>query len=98
MLRALVTNSPEALNALPPYTLAGAARGLVRKELARAAYEEGGAVVDVRPTDFGRSYFAAYPSLRNPIPWGRVLQWAGVVLAAASVGVVLFACKRLGLL
>lgn len=98
LLRALVTNSPEALNALPPYTLAGAARGLVRKELARAAYEEGGAVVDVRPTDFGRSYFAAYPSLRNPIPWGRVLQWAGVVLAAASVGVALFACKRLGLL
>lgn len=76
--------------------LAGAARGLERKGLARAAYEEGGAVVDVRPTDFGRSYFAAYPSLRNPIPWGRVLQWAGV--AACVLVAVLLASRRLGLL
>lgn len=76
--------------------LAGAARGLERKGLARAAYEEGGAVVDVRPTDFGRSYFAAYPSLRNPIPWGRVLQWAGV--AACVLVAVLLAGRRLELL
>lgn len=76
--------------------LAGAARGLERKGLAVAAYEEGGEVVDVRPTDFGRSYFAAYPSLRNPIPWGQILRWAGV--AAWPLLAVLFACKRLGLL
>lgn len=76
--------------------LAGAARGLERKGLAVAAYEEGGEVVDVRPTEFGRSYFAAYPSLRNPIPWGQILRWAGV--AAWPLLAVLFACKRLGLL
>lgn len=72
--------------------LASAARGLEAKGLARAAYEEGGAVADARATALARQYVAAYPSLRNPVPWGLVRTWLAIALAAGSLAVALFAC------
>lgn len=91
LLRMLMAGGVAELGTLGPAAraeVAFAARGLEAKGLAWVEYEEGGAVADARATVFARQYVAAYPSLRNPVPWGPALTWVTLALCAAALAVL----------
>lgn len=81
--------------AFPRHAFNAAVRSLERAGLVRAAYAEGGEVVEVKLTSEARQYLAENPGLRNPVDWRWVVTSA-ISLLSAAIGVIamLVACGR----
>lgn len=80
----LVANKQERPETYPEHIYIGSILSLERKGFITGAYSEGGKVIDVRMSPFGRAYLFDNPNLRNPLPWGAV--WAAVAAFAAVAG------------
>ncbi len=64
---------------------------LQQKQLVHVAFTEGGIVVDVRLTDYGKQYVSEYPHLSNPINWNTLIAIIGVIVSIIALCV---ACNK----
>lgn len=75
----------------PRHVYTACVDSLERKGLLAVAWVEGHTPVLVRVSDYGRSYIAMNPRLRNPVDWKWVVTTGIAVagLVAAVVGIVI---------
>lgn len=76
----------------PLHIFNASVRSLHNIGLVQGAFEEGGAVVDTRLTQYGRQYLAKNPRLANPIEWGKVSAIVATIGAIVSILALFVAC------
>ena len=77
----------------PIHIFNGCIRSLERKGLVKAAYLEGGGVEAVRLTPEGRLFLAENPTLKNPIDWVRIIEFA-IPLIISIIALFVSCAKR----
>ncbi len=92
VLRMIANGVVECPAEYPLHLFNGAVRMLQQKQLIHVAFAEGGSIVDVRLTDYGKQYVAEYPHLANPINWNTLIAIIGVLVSIIALCV---ACNKL---
>lgn len=80
----------------PSHTFNASVRLLQQQGLVKAAYGEGGGVVDSELTDEGRQYLAENPRLRNPIDWGKMGVYIAIASLIVGIAALFIACNKIG--
>ncbi|MBR3591141.1 MAG: hypothetical protein IKL43_09090 [Alistipes sp.] len=93
VLRMVASGLHQCPDEYPSHTFSAAVRVLKGKELVTAHFREGGGVLDVRTTDYGKQYMAEYPHLRNPINWSVVAAISSIATAIATTLALFVGCS-----